>query len=567
MGLGLGLGIWWPIQTSIIPGILKPLKARATYFENVRCTTATLQKIENIQYTAPAAPVGFLASYPGASAAYSLRNLIDTTTNVVRVRRSTDNAEQDFSATQITDGTLTTFTGANDGFVTTWYDQSGNGSNAVQATAANQPKLVSSGVVELDNGKPCIVWDNSNDTMTINTSYNSSNLLSIFSVYNKTTPIGAGDSVYLVIADNSISVPDGVLAWRDANKIGTYRSGGFSFGSVFYNSQVNSSFIYTLSKVDFYNNNLLVGSTTNSNAISNFDYTSIQIGRTGGGNAFKNQELIIYPSDQTANRVGIENNINAEYNVWATSGLLADYPNASVAYSLRNLSNKTTNVVRVRRSSDNTEQNFTSTEITDGTLATFTGANDGFVTIWYDQSGYSNNATQSTASEQPKLVTNGVVELDNGKPCLRYDTTGNDSFNLTQRLTDARSTFSVVNFVYNSGDLTQYLFGDSGRYDYASGNDTLLSSQYAASFVKLGDNKVNNISSDFTTTARPLVQSLVSMIHTSSAGRISRISDDRNLSQSRSLQGKLQEIIIYSTDQSSNRTGIETNINNEYTIY
>jgi hypothetical protein len=567
MGLGLGLGIWWPIQTSIIPGILRPLKARATYFENVRCTTATLQKIENIQYTAPIVPVGLLASYPGASAAYSLRNLIDTTTNAVRVRRSSDNAEQNFTSNEITNGTLTIFTGANDGFVTTWYDQSGNGSNAVQATAANQPKLVSSGVVELDNGKPCIVWDNSNDTMTINTSYNSSNLLSIFSVYNKTTPIGGGDSVYLVIADNSISVPDGVLAWRDGNKIGTYRSGGFSSGSVFYDSQVNSSFIYTLSKVDFYNNNLLVGSTTNSNAISNFDYTSIQIGRTGGGNAFKNQELIIYPSDQTANRVGIENNINAEYNGWVTSGLLADYPNASVAYSLRNLSNITTNVVRVRRSSDNTEQNFTSTEITDGTLTTFTGTNDGFVTIWYDQSRYSNDATQSTASEQPKLVTNGVVELDNGKPCLRYDTTGNDSFNLTQQLTDARSTFSVVNFVYNSGDLTQYLFGDSGRYDYASGNDTLLSSQYAASFVKLGDNKVNNISSDFTTTARPLVQSLVSMIHTSSAGRISRISNDRNLSNSRSLQGKLQEIIIYSTDQSSNRTGIETNINNEYTIY
>jgi hypothetical protein len=567
MGLGLGLGIWWPIQTSIIPGILRPLKARATYFENVRCTTATLQKIENIPYTAPALPVGLLASYPGASAAYSLRNLIDTTTNVVRVRRSTDNAEQNFTATQITDGTLVTFTGANDGFVTTWYDQSGNSNNAAQATAANQPKLVSSGVVELDNQEPCIVWDNANDTMTINTSYNSSNLLSIFSVYNKTTPIGGGDTAYLVIADNSISVPDGVLAWRDTNKIGTYRSGGFSVGSILYNLQVTSSFIYTLSQVDFYNNNLLVGSTTNSNAISNFDYTSIQIGRTAGGSAFKNQELIIYPSDQSANRNDIETNINTNYGIFPETGLLADYPNASVAYSLRNLSNITRNVVRVRRSSDNTEQNFTSTEITDGTLTTFTGTNDGFVTIWYDQSGYSNDATQSTASKQPKLVTNGVVELDNGKPCLRYDTTGNDSFNLATRLTDARSTFSVVNFVYNSGDFTQYLFGDSSVYYYVSGYGTLLSSQYAASFVKLGDNKVNNISSDFTTTARPLVQSLVSMIHTSSAGRISRISEDRNYNQSRSLQGKLQEIIIYPTDQSSNRTGIETNINNEYTIY
>ena len=49
MGLGLGLGIWWPIQTSIIPGLLKLLEARADYFETVRCTTAILQKLENIK--------------------------------------------------------------------------------------------------------------------------------------------------------------------------------------------------------------------------------------------------------------------------------------------------------------------------------------------------------------------------------------------------------------------------------------------------------------------------------------------------------------------------------------
>lgn len=45
MGLGLGLGIWWPIQTSIIPGLLKTLEARATYYENVRCTTSTLENL------------------------------------------------------------------------------------------------------------------------------------------------------------------------------------------------------------------------------------------------------------------------------------------------------------------------------------------------------------------------------------------------------------------------------------------------------------------------------------------------------------------------------------------
>ena len=66
MGLGLGLGIWWPTQTSIIPGLLKALCARATYCENKLCTTATLEEIAAVRYTAPPLPVytdNLVASY------------------------------------------------------------------------------------------------------------------------------------------------------------------------------------------------------------------------------------------------------------------------------------------------------------------------------------------------------------------------------------------------------------------------------------------------------------------------------------------------------------------------
>jgi hypothetical protein len=42
------------------------------------------------------------------------------------------------------------------GFVTTWYDQSGNGLNAVQATAASQPRIVNVGVVDTEAGRPTI---------------------------------------------------------------------------------------------------------------------------------------------------------------------------------------------------------------------------------------------------------------------------------------------------------------------------------------------------------------------------------------------------------------------------
>lgn len=77
---------------------------------------------------------------------------------VCRIRRSNDNAEQDFTADEITDGTLTTFTGANDGHVVKWYDQTGNYFELFNNTAGNQAKLVTSGVVNTDtSGNPTCI--------------------------------------------------------------------------------------------------------------------------------------------------------------------------------------------------------------------------------------------------------------------------------------------------------------------------------------------------------------------------------------------------------------------------
>lgn len=88
----------------------------------------------------------------------SSRQLKTGVTTVERDRRSSDDAEQDFTATEKTDGTLTTFTGANDGFTVEPEDQSGNGLITQQTVLANQPKSVATGVVEVVNGKPS--WNN-----------------------------------------------------------------------------------------------------------------------------------------------------------------------------------------------------------------------------------------------------------------------------------------------------------------------------------------------------------------------------------------------------------------------
>ena len=101
-----------------------------------------------------------------SAAAFSLSKLRAAYTgSAVRVRRSSDNAEANIGFTA--NGDLDTAallahvgSGASDnGFVTTWYDQSGNGRDVTQATAANQPQIVSNGAIETQNGRPMPLFD------------------------------------------------------------------------------------------------------------------------------------------------------------------------------------------------------------------------------------------------------------------------------------------------------------------------------------------------------------------------------------------------------------------------
>lgn len=88
----------------------------------------------------------------GAAAAYSLRSLSNSYTGpVVTVRRSTDSAERDFTATEVSDGTLAAWCGGGDGYVKTWWDQSGK-QNDMTAPSAEQPQLISSGVITSQGG-------------------------------------------------------------------------------------------------------------------------------------------------------------------------------------------------------------------------------------------------------------------------------------------------------------------------------------------------------------------------------------------------------------------------------
>jgi hypothetical protein len=87
----------------------------------------------------------------GVGGAYSVRRLLAGYKGpAIRVRRSSDSAEQDIYFTKdgdLDEAALLAFIGIDSGFVTTEYDQSGIGRNLVQATAANQPEIALAGSI------------------------------------------------------------------------------------------------------------------------------------------------------------------------------------------------------------------------------------------------------------------------------------------------------------------------------------------------------------------------------------------------------------------------------------
>jgi hypothetical protein len=89
--------------------------------------------------------------------------------------------------------------------------------------------------------------------------------------------------------------------------------------------------------------------------------------------------------------------------------LLQTYTNAVFAYSTRDLNGNDPDIALIRRSSDSSELAFKANEITDGTLTAWVGSGDGFVVELYDQSGNGYTASQTTPSDQPKIVISGSV--------------------------------------------------------------------------------------------------------------------------------------------------------------
>lgn len=256
-------------------------------------------------------------------------------------------------------------------------------------------------------------------------------------------------------------------------------------------------------------------------------------------------------------------------------GLLDVYSGAAAAYSLRQLRTAYTgNAIRVRRSSDNTEQNigFVNNVLDTASLLTFCGAGNGFVTTWYDQSGNANNAIQTTAFNQPQIVSNGAMITTNGKNSILFNST--KLMLLSSSITVGVSSYTsfvgkravsgdkVIGLSrWNTNGYSMYLWSDNKYYFLGKTNSYLASSAADTTTAQLlltGQNSAGTMSmfkNSNTITSSPAVTVYSTLV------------DAIGGASGNFANCNLQEAILYNSDQSANRTGIETNINTFYTIY
>ena len=212
------------------------------------------------------------------------------------------------------------------------------------------------------------------------------------------------------------------------------------------------------------------------------------------------------------------------------------------------------------------------------TVSNFKILGDGFVETWYDQSGNGNDVVQATASQQPKIVSSGSL-ITAG---VTFDEANSTELVATDPVITAAaagtySTFSV-----------QTISNSEAGYVYGNASPTNGSSLYANSSTYVVTNK--NQAIGFDAISKGSSEQLLSVVYNnndavmqvdgggSTSDGNTYIFDtgtsnfrmgnrESGTSTGTKLTGAIREVIVYNSDQTSNRTALETNINSHYSIF
>ena len=572
----------------------------------------SVAEFDGLTVTAAVAFTGLLDTYTGAAAGYSTRRLASSATVLMRVRRETaggtgDDDEADVAydsnnelsldsaisnaSALVTATTLgqflnvgtvngTTYTNPDSltvtasCFVDEWKDQSGNANHATQGTPSNQPQIhsgLASTDLILENGKPAIA-------STISTSLTMSSTISVRSLFS------AQKSTLGFLMGYSSGAP------YHANGI-FYLSAAFADSAVLNGNNYENSTLKNFTNVTRSTSQVVVSmihtGTVSANQISQDRNTS------NSSLSGTRQELILWSDDQSSNRTGIEQNINSEFLIYQptdapTSGLLATYTGAAAAYSVRQLSDKAVICMRIRRDmgagnpGDDDETNIgfdANGDLDTQAIADFCTTGTGYVTRWWDQSVNGNHADQpvgGTGSNafQPQIYNGTAVLTENGKPALDFDGT-NDRLTFLNSGLDIGSLSSCVVGKFNSLNQTAGMMQLSG----ASSNKRWYSPFEFSSTFRFGYTTTTSINGGASDTS----QHLFTMMAGSTLGNASAWIDgvfknsttlDSGISGSGGIGDadstyadcRVQEVIVWGSDQSTNRTGIESDIDTYFQI-
>jgi autotransporter-associated beta strand protein len=402
----------------------------------------------------------------GAMGAYSLRRLSRAYTgHAIRVwRDDAQNRYIDFLANGDLDtATLLSFAGTHSVGVWEWEDQSGNGYNAIQSTAANMPQIVNAGQIETSgrNGIPSINFMGTRwldtqkgiQTMT-NAGAEGSLLMAVKLVWNGNTDsfgaFGSGTDRWSVHFpwSNNVTYFDPPMDGARVS-VGTSAKnnlwGQFSFIRDTTTSSIRWDGVQRAQTTG-------IASTTKATTDNNF-----LIGYATGGpdNGFAGSltEFLIFKKGISGNDLSL---IEGDQMAYWTSPLGSLSVTPTGAYSLRRLSYAYTGpAIRVRKSSNNAEQDIgflPNGDLDVASLTTFVGIDSGYVSRWFDQSGNNRHAKQLVWIKQPRIVNAGILETSSktGMPSLNFTgdgtlslDTGEDTQNMTKAGADG-SLFMIA---------------------------------------------------------------------------------------------------------------------------
>lgn len=262
------------------------------------------------RYAGAGGPTPLLDEVANGDAAFSVRLLRTGYAGAcIRVRESSGNTETDigFSDGWIDETALLSHCGANDGLVTKWYDQSGNGYDVSQTTNSEQPVIVSGGSVNKVNGKPAL-------------NYNAG-----ASQWLKATGVtGAFRTVSAVVKSDISSGPQEIfrlgiqviIRYEGSNFRGYFTSGSQDAQTpTTTTNQHLLTAISTISQVETFVDSV-TGNTNTGTQVSSSSGNLVVGGLSGAYFDGNIQEVVSWDDDKSSDRAAFESNINSAFSVY-----------------------------------------------------------------------------------------------------------------------------------------------------------------------------------------------------------------------------------------------------------